>query len=929
MHCVFAPSQSGLLGQLTSPCRLFAILLTCVLTATVSAQTSSEPIVPPDAPVGLLVNGVKNPLAVDRDGVCFTWMIPGGRRGEAQTGYQILVASRPELIAADKADLWDSGKVASDKSASVPYTGKNLPTTSRFWWKVRVWNQEGEAGPYSESVTFDTGLPQGQWTARYIWDGTTNLNNFAYFRKSFTVLRKPVLAKVFVSAHNDYLLYLNGRVLGMGPGRCDPYNYGQYNAFDITDQLSEGRNVFAAIGHWHGNWRCSGVNAEPAFVLEARITFDDGTSQTIVTDASWKTLASTPYIETDAIYFGGIGSGGLKNRTAIQFDARREPEGWTGVEFDDSKWDAATVVDRSRFVLFAQRAALQQEQAELEPVSITKDGEAWLVDFGRCIDGWPKLTMRANRSGDSIRVEYFEMPKTEREATEWEAGWDQYTCRGGAETWKPNVGRHTSFQVLKVTGYAGPLQAADIRGVWAYTDADVAGRFQCSSELLNAVYSLCERSARQNVQQAMISVDANREQGPWLADLWNIGNVLLYNHRNTMILDKTVRDFAAEQLPCGDFYSCSPSGWYRIVEWSMYWPMLLWQQYLFSGDEVLLAEMAPRLKSFLDWLKPSQDDETKLINPLKGDWINVPGRISEWAGGDMPSDGFNIATNCQYYEILRIASRIFAVLGQTDVAKEYQRQADEVKAGINAHLFNGKYYLVTPEQEQKKMYPLASAWALRFDIVPPEAKPRVLAAIRKAGKPNLGGYGGDAFYNGVLHAGGMGDFVVEDLVRYRYMIESNGANHETFDKIMDGHIPAVNHAWTAYPGYLLQKYFSGIQPTSGGFSTFDVRPETTGLTFAESVVPTVKGLITTRWEKVDEGQIVLSVSVPANSRATVYVPKPAGDGVIVVDESDTVLWPTTAARQKVPGMLAVEDAGASIKCLVGAGTYQFTARLSE
>jgi hypothetical protein len=112
-----------------------------------------------------------------------------------------------------------------------------------------------------------------------------------------------------------------------------------------------------------------------------------------------------------------------------------------------------------------------------------------------------------------------------------------------------------------------------------------------------------------------------------------------------------------------------------------------------------------------------------------------------------------VAAACQYYENLRIASRVFAVLGQTEAAHEYQRQAEEIKAGINAHLFNGEYYLVTPEK-QKDMFPLASAWALRFDIVPPEAKTRVLAAIRKAGKPNIGGYGGDAFYNGLLHAGG-------------------------------------------------------------------------------------------------------------------------------------------------------------------------------
>ena len=65
---------------------------------------------------------------------------------------------------------------------------------------------------------FDTGLNQDEWAAKYIWDGTTNSNNFAYFRKTFVVTNKPDLAKVYVTAHNDYLLYFNGQLLGRGPG---------------------------------------------------------------------------------------------------------------------------------------------------------------------------------------------------------------------------------------------------------------------------------------------------------------------------------------------------------------------------------------------------------------------------------------------------------------------------------------------------------------------------------------------------------------------------------------------------------------------------------------------------------------------------------------------------------------------------------------
>ena len=852
----------------------------------------------PAAPADLLVNGLSHPLATDRDAVRFTWRQMDAGRGEAQTACRILVASSRELLAQGKGDLWDSGKVQSDRSAGIAYAGPPLPAATRLWWKVRVWNQDGKPGPWSAPACFDTGLAQNEWTAKYIWDGTTNENNFAYFRKLFSIDRKPSLARVYVTAHNDYLLYCNGHELGRGPARCDPNHYGQYNAYDVTELVKTGANVFAAMGHWQGTFWDAGINAQPAFLLEAHLKHSDGSSTAITTDESWKALAHTAFIETNPTYFIGR----YRNRAAIQFDRRLEPAGWRTADFDDSGWAAATVVDRPAYRLFAQMSPMEHEQAALDAVTVTSANAAWIVDLERCIDGWPQLTMRANKPGDRVRVEYFEMTGERKPA-----GWDEYTCQGGLETWRPGFGRHTSFQELKITGYAGKLRAADVHGVWAYCDADVEGNFRCSSSLLNSIYKMCERSARQNIQQGIISVDANREQSPWLADSWNIGNVLLYNHRGTTMIDKVVRDYAGEQKPDGGFNDCSPAAVFQCAEWSMYWPMLLWQQYLFSGDETLLDQMAPHLESFLKWIKLSQDPVTKLLNPKTS-------RISDYAGGNMPSGGYNVATACQYVENLRIASRIFVLLEKADASSQCAAEAEAVKAGINAHLFNGEFYLA--RTDRKEMFPLAQAWPLRFDIAPSQVRSRLLDLVVNAGKPNLGGYGGDAFYSGMLHAGG-GEFVVQDLERYRPMLDGNKANWEQFS--LGGE---VNHAWTSYPGYILLKYISGIQPTSGGFATFDVRPEMGGLTFAEGTVPTVKGPITTRWEKNKDGGFVLSLHVPANSRAAIYLPKLL-QGNFTIAESGKTLWPRKP-ETKIPGVVSVEEADRFVQCVVGSGDYRFS-----
>jgi len=337
--------------------------------------------------------------------------------------------------------------------------------------------------------------------------------------------------------------------------------------------------------------------------------------------------------------------------------------------------------------------------------------------------------------------------------------------------------------------------------------------------------------------------------------------------------------------------------------------MLLWQQYLFSGDVTLLEEMAPHLTRLLGWLKTHQDGKTKLLNP--------PGwRISEWAGGNMPSGGWNVATACQYCENLRIAARIFSVLGRSDDSNACAQAAEAVRDGVNANLFKGDSYLARTDRTE--VYPLASAWPLRFGLEPAGAKAKILNAIfagAESANFKLGGYGGDAFYDGLLKAGA-GEFVVRDLARYRPMLESNKTCWEGFQMNAD---IEVNHAWTSYPAYLFLKHFVGIQPTSGGFATFDLRPVTGGLAFAEGAVPTVKGLIAVRWENDAGDRFRLSVEVPANTEASVYLPKNA-KGDCIVSESGRQVWPTARA---VPGVKEVEEEDGWVKCVVGAGSYRF------
>ena len=92
------------------------LLFTALLFAPDShAQASPEFTAPQD----LRCEGQKEPLGISAIPPCLSWKLADGGRGAAQSAYQILAASRPDLLSEGKEDLWNSGKVASAASAGL------------------------------------------------------------------------------------------------------------------------------------------------------------------------------------------------------------------------------------------------------------------------------------------------------------------------------------------------------------------------------------------------------------------------------------------------------------------------------------------------------------------------------------------------------------------------------------------------------------------------------------------------------------------------------------------------------------------------------------------------------------------------------------------------------------------------------------------
>src|SRR5690606_20140071 len=123
-------------------------------------------------PVNLRTEYHTDPLGIDETQPRLSWELrsaDASRRGQAQSAYQILVASSREKLEAREGDLWDSGKVESDQTNQVIYKGRPLASRQAAWWSVRTWDERGEASEWSPPARWTMGLLEpSDWSARWI-----------------------------------------------------------------------------------------------------------------------------------------------------------------------------------------------------------------------------------------------------------------------------------------------------------------------------------------------------------------------------------------------------------------------------------------------------------------------------------------------------------------------------------------------------------------------------------------------------------------------------------------------------------------------------------------------------------------------------------------------------------------------------------------
>jgi len=274
----------------------------------------------PLAPTDLRCEYQTDPVGLDAPSPRFFWHVCDPRRGAVQTAYQILVATEPADLRRDRGPVWDTGKVASDRSIHVPYAGPPLSSRRRYYWKVRTWDGDDVASPYPDPGYFEMGLlSPDDWQARWIrpagagdglrlgdwvWHPTARgSNTIVLLRVAFSVRATPSLAKAVLSiaADNHAEVYVNG----LEVGRHDEWE--SLATIELTSALGPGRQVLAV--------RARNDEGPCGLLAGLRLEYADGSADFALSGPDWRAAAEAP-------------------------------GGWADPAFDDSAWPAAAVVGK-------------------------------------------------------------------------------------------------------------------------------------------------------------------------------------------------------------------------------------------------------------------------------------------------------------------------------------------------------------------------------------------------------------------------------------------------------------------------------------------------------------------------------------------------------------------------------------------------------
>lgn len=833
----------------------------------------------------------ENPMGLDMTHPRFSWRIAADtlKKNILQTAYQIqVVALNPDFKNTSQL-VWDSQKVSSNQCLYIQYEGKTLAAKTRYYWRVKVWDNQKRESNWSKPAFWETGLMDSSaWSAQWIVPTLEEKDKaespLPMLRRTFTLTDKVKKARLYITSQGLYEATINGKLVTdnlFTPGWTSYNKRTQYQVYDVSRLLNKGENATGVVlgdGWFRGelgfrkDWYLYGKKLALLYQLE--IEYENDQKQTVISDATWKNNT------------GGIISASIFN--GMLYDANKEIVNWNTITCDDKNWKNVAVENYPKNHLVQN---LGEPVRRIEELAVKKEintpKNEKVFDFGQNLTGRVRFNLKGKK-GDTITILHAELlDKAGNFYTDNLRGAKQqiqYIFKDDKPiVFEPEF-TYQGFRYIKIQDFNGEVHATNFTAIVIHSDMESTGEFVCSDSLINQLHSNIRWGMRGNFLEVPTDCPQRNERLGWTGDVQVFSSTANFLFITSSFYRKWLEDLKADQLSNGSVAHVVPAVFkeYGSTGWGDVATVLPYNVYLSFGDKLILEQQYNSMKAWVDYLKKQAGSNLILTSNSKyGDWLFFI-HPTDWNAKPGFTDKDLIATAYMAHSA-QLVAQAAEVIGKKEDAQHYQRLFLDIKAA-----FQKEYMTLTGRLSSNSQ--TAYAMGLAFDLLPENLRTNALNYLVddiKSRKYHLStGFLGTPLLSHVLSENGANDVAYQLLLQKTYPSwlypVTRGATTiwERWDGIKpDGtfqttQMNSFNHyAYGAIGSWMYSKV-AGIQydKESAGYKHIILKPMPDSLLQWINVkYTTMYGTIQSQWRK--EGNIFkLKVIIPSNTTATIYLP---------------------------------------------------------
>lgn len=723
-----------------------------------------------------------------------------------------------------------------------------------------------------------------------------------HFRKPFDLAEKPTSFIVHVSADNRYKLYVNGKMVSLGPARGDFFHW-NFETVDIAKYLKKGKNVIASTVWQFGEMRpMAQITFRTGFILQG----DSEKEKIVNTDKSWKCTRNDAYsiekvLTTYAYYVVG---------PQEKIDAAKYPWGWERADFQDDNWQNAIQLqhgqpkqgtDWTEWWFLTPRTIPQMELTEksfkkarwAEGIKLQPDFPyEWarltipanskvklLLDQEELTNGYPAFEYSGGGVGASIALTYAESFHIDEGTKDWRS-----------ETKKPNRnvvegklrisgpkdviisddGKGRIFESLwyrtfryiqvEIETKDKPLTIINLRFIFTGYPFEMKAKIEANDEI-KKMMEVGWRTARLDATEIYMDCPYY-EQLQYAGDTRIQALISYYNAGDDRLARNAISQFNQSRLAEGLTQSRFPSYVPQAIPpFSLWWIGMVHDYWMYRNDNDFVKKQLQGTRQVLNWFINLQNADGSLKKvPYWNftDWSEDP----NWKSGRPPMTENGLSSNMDFQLLwaLQLATDLEEKFGSKEIANSYRTKALQLQQTIKKLYWDAKRQIFsdTPEMKFYSQHPNVLA-VMTNTITGIEAKKLIERIL-----PDETLMPCSIYFKYYLHLAvrkvGLGDKYLDMLGVWRKHIDFGLT---TFGEMTDSSRTRSDcHAWSAHPNIEFFRILLGIDTDSPNFQKIKIQPNLCGLRNASGSIPHPNGEIFVKYVLNEQQKLEAEINLP-------------------------------------------------------------------